>query len=900
MTRAKNSAVPATENVLHTKLMPPRLRPSTVQRLDLMKRLDSGLHGKLILVSAPTGFGKTTLAGAWIASGDFASAWVTLDENDNDPSRFWTYLVSALRTFDPSIGKNTLSSLNAPQIPSLQALLTPLINDLVRLTVPHVLVLEDFQMITSGEIYSGLSFLIQNLPDALHLVLITRTHPDLPLPLLRARHELLEIGSQDLRFTAQEAESFLRLSTQTEISPQAMESLYEKTEGWAAGLQLAALSLENRNAEQVQEFVQGFSGSHRYIADYLIKEVFESQPQAVQSFLLKTCFLKSLTVSLCDAVVEIDNSVSLLESLEQENLFLVRLELRGGRPWYRYNPLFAESIQYLARQRLNPAAIQSLFEKASGWYEYHGLLEDSIETALNAELFERALVLIEKYLEIHDLREARTLGRWLKGIPQRDILQHPIICFTLAQIILYSEDRFSPATAVKIEPYLSAAESVWREQENHTGLGQVYSFRGNVAWWQGDLSKAFEHARQSLMELPENEVFWRGNSLLTLGYEALNEGRILDAQDIVLEARALLGAAQNIYGVLAAIQLLGEVFYLQGDLEQAQQLNEQILAEALGEVSMLDDQGIASLSLANIAYERNELERAEELARRALDLGKQRANEMLLVQSTLRLAHIYSVRGDMPGAHELLKAMETGIQNPALLPEIQNTEVRFFIKENQISMLDWWVKTISDEERNALHLQKERDAFTLVRLRIAEGRSKDAVDILNTWKPDAVENGRLRSQVEARLLEALAFQTDADMEKAFPPLLQALTLGQSKGFRRLFLDEGVRLAALLRTALPSIPNRTLSLFTSTLLHSFPAEATSRLAVTDSTVQIEPLSQQELRVLRLLVAGMSNAEIAGELVVSNNTVKTHVKSIYRKLNVNSREEAREMARELKLL
>jgi LuxR family transcriptional regulator, maltose regulon positive regulatory protein len=888
------------EYVLHTKLMPPRLRSTAIPREILMKRLDSGLNGKLTLLAAPTGFGKTTLVSSWIASRAVPSAWVTLDENDNDPSRFWTYLVSALRTLDPLIGKSTLSALNAPQIPSFHSLLTPLINDLARLTGPHVLVLDDFHFISSKEVGHSLSFLIQNLPDALHLVLITRTHPDLPLPLLRARNELLEIDTHDLRFNAQETEAFLRESTQNEISASAIASLSQKTEGWAAGLQLAALSLQNKDKDQIQEFVQSFSGGHRYVSDYLIREVFENQSEPVRNFLLRTCFLKSLTPSLCDAVTGSSNSAALLESLERDHLFLARLDQDRGQPWYRFNQLFAESIQFLARQRLDEATIQLLFEKASGWFEYHGLLEEAIETALSAELFERAMSLIEKYLEIHDLREARTISRWLELVPRRNILQHPVICFTLGQIILYSEDRFAPSTALKIEPYLGAAESIWHSQKKLTELGQLHSFRGNVAWWQGDLQKSFEYARQSLGELPESDVFWRGNSLLTLGYEALNEGRILDAQDIVLEARALLGAAQNIFGVLAAIQLLGEVFYLQGDLEQAQQLNEQILAEAVGEVSMLDDQGIASLSLANIAYERNELERAEELARRALDLGKQRANEMLLVQSTLRLAHIYSARGDMPGAHELLKAMEAGIQNPALLPEIQNTEVRFFIHENQISMLDWWVKTVSDEDRNTLHLQKERDAFTLVLLRIAEGRPKDALDILNAWKPDAVDNGRLRSQVEARLLEALAFQTDADMEKALPPLLQALTLGQYKGFRRLFLDEGVGLVALLQTALPSIPNRALSLFTSTLLHSFPAEATSRLAVSDSTVQIESLSQQELRVLRLLVAGMSNAEIAGELVVSNNTVKTHVKSIYRKLNVNSREEAREMARELKLL
>jgi LuxR family transcriptional regulator, maltose regulon positive regulatory protein len=900
MNRAKNSALQGTEYVLHTKLMPPRLRTTAIGRENLVKRLNGGLNGRLILLSAPTGFGKTTLVSTWIASRDFASAWVTLDENDNDPSRFWTYLVSALRTFDALIGKTTLSTLNAPQLPSFHTLLTPLLNDLARLTGPHVLVLDDFHSITSKEINDSLSFLIQNLPDALCLVMLTRSQPDLPLPLLRARNELLEIDTQDLRLNAQETASFLQVSTQAEIPAAAMESLFQKTEGWAAGLQLAALSLENRNPVQIQEFIESFSGSHRYISDYLIKEVFEDQSEPVQTFLMRTCFLKSLTASLGDAVAGINNSAALLETLERDNLFLVRLDQGRGQPWYRYSPLFAESIQFLARQRLDQTAIQSLFERASNWYEYHGLLEDAIETALNADLFERAMSLIEKYLEIHDLREARTLNRWLAVIPQNITLGHPVISFTFAQIILYSEDRFASATAAKIEPYLGAAESTWRSGENLTGLGQVHSFRGNVAWWQGDLQKSFEYARRSMGELPESEVFWRGNSLLTLGYEALNDGRILDAQDIVLEARALLGAAQNVYGVLAAIQLLGEIFYLQGDLEQAQQLDEQILADAVGDVSMLDDQGIASLSLANIAYERNELDQADVFARRALDLGMQRSNEMLQVQSTICLARICSAWGDMGDAHELLKTMEARIQNPVLLPEIQNTHVLFFIQENHISSLDWWIKLVSEDSRKVSHSQSEREAFILARLRIAEGKFREALDILEPWKQEFAENGRTRSQVESSLLEALAYQADSDFDRALPALVRALTLGQSKGFRRLFLDEGMRLAALLQMALPSLPNRPLSLFAGTLLHSFPAESTARLTATGSTVLIEPLSQQELRVLRLLVAGRSNAEIASELVVSNNTVKTHVKSIYRKLNVKSREEAREMVRELKLL
>jgi LuxR family maltose regulon positive regulatory protein len=900
MNKPKGQSLRKTDTVLHTKLMPPRLQTSAIQREDLVKRLDASLDKKLTLITAPTGFGKTTLVRMWMTSRDYVSAWIMLDEHDNDPARFWTYVITALRTFDSALGKSALSALNAPQIPAFPTLLTPLINDLTQLEEPSFLILEGYHAITSQEIKESFSFFIRNLPELLHLIIVTRSTPDLPLALLRARNELLEIDTKDLRFSLDETKTFLRKSIGKDFPTTAMVNLFQKTEGWIAALQLAALSLQNKNADEIQKFVQMFSGSHRYISDYLINEVFESQPEYVQAFLLKTSFLKNLTSSLCDAVMESNNSATILEQLESENLFLVRLEQSGTHPWYRYSPLFAESIQFLARQRLDAASIQTLLEKASDWYEYHGLLEDAIETALEGKRFERALSWIEKYIEIHDLRELYTLNRWLGLIPHQNILEHPIICFTFAQIILYSGDRFAPATALQLEPFLNAAESIWRTQENHTSLGRLFSFRGNVNWWQGDFQKAFAYARQSLAELPESDVLWRGNSLLTVSYETLNQGRILDAQNLILEARALLGAAQNIYGVLAALQLLSEIFYLQGELEQAEQLNQQILADAVGDESMLDDQGIAALNLASIAYERNDVDQAEQLATRALDLGRQRANEMLQVQTVIRLSYIHLVKGDLSEARQLLKSMEARIQNATLLREIQNAKVRLCISSSDISALDGWVKMVSAEKQNNLNLQKEAEAFTLARLRIAENKPKQTLDILNSWRTNSAENGRVRSQVEEFILEALAYHVDSKTARATELMIDALTLGQAKGFRRLFLDEGTKMVALLQAVLPALPNRTLRMFATTLLHSFPSGSTVNSAATNSSVHIESLSGQELRVLRLLVAGLSNTEIAQELVVSNNTVKTHVKGIYRKLNVKSREEAKQATRELKLL
>ncbi|HEU4745062.1 MAG TPA: LuxR C-terminal-related transcriptional regulator, partial [Anaerolineales bacterium] len=466
--------------------------------------------------------------------------------------------------------------------------------------------------------------------------------------------------------------------------------------------------------------------------------------------------------------------------------------------------------------------------------------------------------------------------------------------------ILYSTDRFAPATAARMEPFLGAAESAWRTGEDHARLGQLLSFRGIVHWWQGEFQKAFAYARQSLGELPEQDVLWRGTSLLILSYEALNEGQIFEAQNDILEARALLGAAQNIYGVLATLQILSQVFYWQGELEQAAQLNQQITTEAVGEESMLDDQGFAALSLADIAYEKNDLTQAEHLAARAVELAGQRGNEMLQMQATIRLAFIQAARNDFARLSEFIKPLVSGMQHPTLLREIQEVQARLSILSDDLHAVTGWEAVISRESEVVPSAQKEREAFTLARLKIAQGKAMQALEILRGRAADAARNGRVRSQVTALCLEALAHRANSDPTQAAKCLSEALTIGQSKGLRRIFLDEGTRLLAVLQDVFPTLSSRLLSSFAVTLLHSLPPEVSSHLTATGSVVPMEALSQQELRVLRLLAAGLTNADIARELIVSTNTIKTHVKSIYRKLRVNTREEAREVARGLKLL
>jgi LuxR family maltose regulon positive regulatory protein len=634
------------------------------------------------------------------------------------------------------------------------------------------------------------------------------------------------------------------------------------------------------------------------VADYLMQEVYQNLPAVDQEFVLSTSFLGRLTGSLCDAVTETANSAAILEQLVRENLFMVPLEQKGEPPWYRYHALFAESMQALARTLLGETRLAAILEKASGWYAEHGLSEEAIQTALAARLYPRALSLIEGYLLIHDVSEMRTLARWLEGIPGHDLSTHPEICFAYAQVLLFSSpERFAPATAARMEPYAAAAETAWREQSNRARLGALLSFRGIVSWWQGDLGKAFQYARRSLEDLPESEVFWRGNSLLIASQEALNAGRIFAAQDTVLEARALLGAAQNKFGVLAALQLFGECLYWQGDLDQVEAVNQQILTEAVGDESMLDDQGLACLALANTAYERNDLSQAEQFASRSLDLAGQRGNELLRMQASLVQASVEAARGDYTAADSRFKNLAAGAQNPRSLREIREAQSRLALQAGEHPASSGGLSRISLDKGDAPAVLLEREDFTRARLHIARGESAAALEILKGRAAVAAGSGRLRSQVKALALEALAQHAEAGLPQVAKPLVEALQIGQARGFHRLFLDEGRPMSALLQAVLPTLGSRLLSLYATALVHSFDTEMPARPG---EPALVEPLSPQEVRVLRLLAAGLSNIDIARELFVSTNTIKTHVKNIYRKLDVRSRGEARALARELKIM
>ena len=887
-------------DLLYTKLAPPQLQPDLIARPALIDRLEAGLTRKVTLISAPAGSGKTMLISAWLARQTQPVTWVALDGGDNDPVRFWRYVITACGAFEAGLGRSALAALRAAQMPSLESVLTPFLNELAHLPDQHVLILEDYHVITASEVNASLAFLIDHLPASLHVILLTRSEPNLPLARLRTRNELSELTAADLRFTLTETRNFLQQTLHVDLPPEVIARLEERTEGWAAGLRLIALALQGRSgSKETEEFLATFSGGHRYVLEYLVGEVIDTQPEAVQVFLLQTSVLNRLTGSLCNAITDRTDSASLLVQLERANLFLIPLGADGQHTWYRYHALFAEALRTYAKQRLGEAAIRALIDKASRWHEAHGLRVEAIELALAAQDFDRAAQLIEQALEQRGLSELHTLGRWAAQLPETVLDGHPVLCFNYALMLLFTSDRYAPATLARMEEPLRRAEAAWRAANDDAHLGQTLALRSTAVLWQGDLTHAFALARESLELLPEHDVFWRGVSLLNVGMEQVLNGHIDTAQQLFIETRALCGAAQNIHGVLAATYWLGETSTWRGEFDQAAQLFEQVLAEAIGGEEMLDDQAAVSLGLAAIAYERDDLDAATTQATRAGDLCAQRANYEEGVHAAILLARIDLARGHIAPAQHLLRDLATRIQRPPLLHEIELWQARLALFGGDVETARRWAEA-NGQRHDVPHIQKEQAVLLLAQVQLIDQKPDAALKLLEPWQRDAHRNERLRSELEILCAQALAYAQQENSARAHKLLTQALALAQPKGYRRTFLDQGEPLAQLLQAILPDLGKRPIATYATVLLRAFAAIRSGQPSSTVSSPLLEPLSAQEQRVLRYLAAGLSNPEIARELVVSTNTIKTQVQSIYRKLNVNSRDEAADMARQLKLM
>jgi LuxR family maltose regulon positive regulatory protein len=916
------TALATTVPLLSTKLTSPHLGTPFLVREPLLARLDEGLERKLTLVSAPPGFGKTTLVAEWITrprsmSGagprrrqdPLSAAWVSLDPGDNDPVRFWRYVATACQVFGSDVGGPALEALESSRQISFEGILIGLINGLAELPERHILVLADYHAITSEQVHDTVAFLLDHIPANLHLVILTRSDPPLPLARLRARNELAEVRAEDLRFSAEEAQAFFKQVVPLPLSTEAVSHILARTEGWAAGLRVVALALQGyRDQEEIERFLATFSGSHRPVMDYLVADVLDAQPEPIQEFLLQTAFLNRLSASLCDRVTGRSDSAQVLAQLERANLFLLPLDAAGQ--WYRYHALFAEAMQHQARLRLTQDRLCELSQRASEWYAEHGLFGDAVEASLFAEDYGRVAALLERIVAPRLMsNEFHTLRRWMAPLPEAVLRQHPDLCLAYAEAILFTSVRPGAGPVLPVEELLRMAEDQWQAGKNRPKLGQVLAFRAMAAWWYGDLPQAIGAARRALQLLPGDQKQWRGISLIFVGLEETLDGRLNAARQTLLEARALSTSADNLYGRLSSTHLLGDVYAQQGELRQAGQLYRQVLAEteavddsALDVREELYDRGRALIGLGTLSLEWNDLEAAESYAREALDLGQQIAEEFVLVPGQVILARTLAARGQTAQAEELLQQLvaQASDRRWPLLREVRAWQARLALAAGDLAGAQHWADSRNAASQDGVPgVQREMEELVAAHLHLARGEARPALGLLEPWLVQARAQGRVRSELEILVLQALAHQAGGDLARARESLKQALALAHSEEYRRLFLDEGQPMAALLRDILPELQADPLLGYTRALLLAFAQEAGSHTRVPPSGL-VEPLSEQEVRVLRLLAAGLSNPEIADELVVSINTVKTHVRNLYGKLGVHNREEAHQAARELRLL
>jgi ATP/maltotriose-dependent transcriptional regulator MalT len=914
--------------LLEPKFHAPRLHATLVERKRLLEKLDAALQGKLTLLCAPAGFGKTTLISQWMENNRVRGqglpvAWVSLESSDNDPMRFWRYIITACQSLHADLGQASLAQPSADlppfEIPSLEMVLTLLLNNIARFASSRLLILEDYHLITESHIHETMTFFLDHLPAQLHVVILTRSEPPLPLVRWRARGELAEMHAADLRFSREEMANFFQrvLAFSPSILPaEAFNQLETRLEGWAAGLRLLALALQgSANQQGVEHVITTFAGEQRSFQDYFVTEVLSVQPEALQDFLLHTSILSRLTGSLCDAVAERHESDRLLEDIERAGIFLESLDRSGE--WYRYHALFAEAMQAEARRRLGVGVLHALSLKASRWYEQQRMFAEAVEAAFQAQDTTRAAELIEHILGkvkhfilgpqvFQEVNGFHTLRRWLEQLPETAFRGRPLLYlgYATALLFVFVVDQLPPTQVLmtKIEEALQMAEEEFRSAGDMPKLGGVFAFQALIAREQGAIREAITYARESLAWLPEEDREWRNLSLNVIGVGKLLDGQLEQAQKIFLELCALCEAFGNRAILRANTALLNIVSYEQGKLRQTAEFFRQMLAEAREEGDR-DDIAHASLLLAWLSYEWNDLQAAEQWAQESLNLGLQIGNEEFQVQATLVLARIEHTRGQTELAQQRCTTLLARL--PAISPlrshlckEIQMTQARFSLALGDFSAVEsWWASNSLDEELPLV--QREREELLVARWRLAEGKATEALNSLVRLLDAAQHMGRTRRALEIQAVLVLVQHSCGHVQEARQSLQTLLARAHTEGYLRLFLDEGEVMTTLLRVTIPRLRERPLIAYVQTILR---AAASAHAQQNDSpapayTLLAEPLSSQEQRVLRLLIAGHTNPEIARDLVVSVNTIKAHLKNIYRKLNVNNRLEACEAARDL---
>jgi LuxR family maltose regulon positive regulatory protein len=877
--------------LLTTKLYIPLPRPKIVVRPNLIERLNNGLHRKLTLISAPAGFGKTTLVSEWVAGCNRPAAWLSLDEGDNDTTCFLTYLVAALQTVAPKIGEGILGALQSSQTPPTESILTALLNEITTIPNNFVLVIDDYHVLDAKPVDNALTFLLEHLPPQMHLVIATREDPDLPIARLRARGQLTELRAADLRFTSAEAAEFLSRVMGLNLSAEDVTALETRTEGWIAGLQLAAVSLQGR--DDPSAFVHAFGGSNRFVLDYLVEEVLQHQSESVQTFLLRTSILDRLCGPLCDAVV-LDPSVSgqeTLEYLEHANLFIVPLDEK--RRWYRYHRLFADLLRQRLRQSTASSAgdegigVTELHKRASAWYEDNGLELEAFHHAAAANDIEHAEGLIDgKGLSQHFSTRAVILD-WLASLPTTVLDARPSLWVKYASAIL------GGGQTTGVEEKLQAAEAALQgaESDDKTRdlIGQIATARATLALTRYQPEAMITQGRRALEYLRPDNLTSRFMANWNMAFAYRLRGERDAAGRAFTEALSIAQASGNSRNTSLVTICLGDMQELENQLYPAAENYRRAL-------QLLGDQpppsaSEAHLGLARIFYEWNDLDAAEQQGQKSLQLARQYDKKIdRFIFGEVFLARLKLARGDVAGAAAMLAETEQSARKQNFLPrlsEIAAVQVLVLIRQGRVAA--------------AAQLARQYELpLSRARVLIAQDDPSAALAVLEPFRQQMEAKGWADERLNAIVLQAVALYAHGEKDEAVQVLGDALALAEPGGFIRLFVDEGPSMAHLLSEA---SAHGIMPDYVATLLAAFEAEDQKSEDKSYHPTAIplsEPLSQRELEVLQLIAQGLTNREISERLFLALDTVKGHNRVIFDKLHVQRRTEAVARARELGLL
>lgn len=960
--------------LLTTKLYIPQPRPNLVPRRRLTERLEEGLRQgmQLTLVSAPAGFGKTTLLSEWLRSSERPVAWVSLDENDNDPVSFWTYFIAALQTIQADttgtvLGEDILTTLQSSGLappntfappnlfgadlfgsnlfgpstfgistfappnpygtstfgtstfvpstssgtsilptetsPPLDVLLTDLLNEIAEFPIPFTLVLDDYHAIEGQLIHDTLTFLLDHLPPQMHLVIASRVDPPLPLARLRGRYLLTELREADLRFTHREADAFLNKTMGLGLSKEDMAALAASTEGWIVGLQLAALSLKGMNAARADEFIQAFSGSHRYVIDYLVEEVLQQQTDEVRAFLFRTSILERMTASLCDAVTEHSDSQAVLAQLERANLFLVPLDEQ--REWYRYHHLFADFLRAQAKMQLR--SFTALHQKAARWYENNGFRTEAIKHTLAAGDTVDAARLIA--LAAKDtLRHARfvTFFNWIEKLPEELVWTDCDLTTTMGWALTLKGE------VAAAESYAKAAARCLPVDAPTSARAKVISLQAFLTLLHGgrqcDREDAIRQAKEALELIGDTNPLFRGMLLSLLGESQRVHGNLESATRTLREAVTLNQQVGNHIMAIIAISNLAVLLHQQGQRREAAALCQQTIAryvDARGR-SMLPA-GVAYILLATMHYEANELSLARHCLHKGLKLNRYMALLTVTLMGKTLLARLQQAMGETQAAlatiQETCRAItkENTWRMSAL--SAMAVEAGLQLKYGHVAIVAHWAERNHLTPTDTPSYSRESLHLAYVRLLLAQNRPQEACTLLAKLEHLAQEDGRHGSLVTIHALQALAQQALGQKDRALTYLRKALHLAAPGDYYRSLLDEGPLLAGLLFQVRGRLGETLDHTFVHRLLKAFQAELVhtpSHPLTSGPSALVEPLTKREREVLQLIIAGLSNQEIAAELYLAMGTVKKHITNIYGKLGVRRRAQAIARAKELGLL